>query len=345
MTAIGQAAAENGGRTTGLRVYGVLIVLLIAMSVLSISVGYVPLPLADLVSALSLGGSGTATATLIVQEIRLPRMLLGALVGVSLGLSGAALQGLLRNPLAEPGLVGASSAAAFGAALVFYFGLSAVFSLALPLAGMTGAMLAVMLLHLLAGRDSSVTGLILAGVAISSFAGALTALALNLAPSPYAALEIAFWLLGSVADRGYAEIAVAAPLMAAGWALLMTTGRGLDALTLGESTAQSLGVNLSAMRFRLVLGVALAVGAAVSVSGAIGFVGLVVPHLLRPFVGHQPARLLGTSALGGAILVLAADICIRVVSPGFELKLGVVTALIGAPFFLALVLRTRRSMR
>jgi iron complex transport system permease protein len=343
VTAFDQAATARVGGRAELRLYGVLIALFIAMAVLSLMVGYVPIPVTDLVSALS--GQGAGTAAVIVQEIRVPRMLLGALVGISLGLSGAALQGLLRNPLAEPGLVGASSSAAFGAALVFYFGLSAVFPLALPLAGMTGALLAVMLVHLLAGRDSSMTSLILAGVAISSFAGALTALALNLAPSPYAALEIVFWLLGSVADRSYAEIAVAAPLMAAGWALLLTTGRGLDALTLGEDTARSLGINLATMRFRLVLGVALAVGAAVSVSGAIGFVGLVVPHLLRPFVGHQPARLLGPSALGGAILVLASDICIRAVSPGFELKLGVVTALIGAPFFLALVLRTRRSLR
>ncbi len=200
------------------------------------------------------------------------------------------------------------------------------------------------LIYALAGRNSSVLTLILAGVAVNSFAGALTALALNLAPSPYAVLEIVFWLLGSLADRSMDHVALAAPLMAAGWALLLVGGRGLDALTLGEDTAESLGVDLGRLRVLVVLGTALAVGAAVSVSGVIGFVGLVVPHLLRPLVGHRPSRLLAASALGGAALVLAADVAVRILFPVPELKLGVLTALIGAPFFFALVLRSRRSL-
>jgi len=282
---------------------------------------------------------------LVVTEIRVPRVVLAIAVGASLGLTGAALQGLLRNPLAEPGLIGAAPAASFGAALAFYFGLAGYSPFAVPLAAMTGAGTAVVLLYALAGRDSSMLSLVLAGVAVSSFAGALTALALNLAPSPFAALEIAFWLLGSLADRTLTDVYVAVPLMALGCALVLTTGRALDALTLGEDAARSLGVDLGRLRLTLVAGIALAVGAAVSVSGAIGFVGLVVPHLLRRFVGYQPGRLLMPSALGGAVLVLAADLVVRLVSTGIELKLGVVTALVGAPFFLSLVLSTRRAMR
>jgi len=282
---------------------------------------------------------------LVVTEIRVPRVVLAIAVGASLGLTGAALQGLLRNPLAEPGLIGAAPAASFGAALAFYFGLAGLSPFAVPLAAMAGAGTAVILLYALAGRDSSMLSLVLAGVAVSSFAGALTALALNLAPSPFAALEIAFWLLGSFADRTLTDVYVAAPLMALGWALVLTTGRALDALTLGEDAARSLGVDLGRLRLTLVVGIALAVGAAVSVSGAIGFVGLVVPHLLRRFVGYQPGRLLMPSALGGAVLMLAADLVVRLVSTGIELKLGVVTALVGAPFFLSLVLSTRRAMR
>jgi iron complex transport system permease protein len=326
-------------RSHGLTVALALIALVLAVA--SLTVGAAGVPLGDLWRAAT--GEAAGPATPILLEIRVPRMLLGLAVGASLGLSGAALQGLLRNPLAEPGIVGASAAAALGAAIVFYFGVAAAFPLALPLAGMAGALGAVGLLYAVAGRDASVYGIILAGVAISALAGALTMLALSLAPSPYAALEIAFWLMGSIADRGYSDLAFAAPLMALGWAILLTTGRGLDALTLGEEVAESLGVHLSGLRVRIVVGTALAVGAAVSVSGAIGFVGLVVPHVLRPLVGHEPGRLLVPSALGGACLLLAADIALRAVSPATELKIGVATALIGAPFFFYLVLASRRS--
>jgi iron complex transport system permease protein len=307
--------------------YGVLLAALALLAAASLLIG-----------PAGLGG-------IVVVEIRLPRTVLAIAVGASLGLTGAALQGLLRNPLAEPGLIGAAPAAAFGAALAFYFGLAGVSPLAVPLAAMAGAGSAVVLLYALAGRDSSMLSLVLAGVAVSSFAGALTALALNLAPSPFAALEIAYWLLGSLADRSLTDVYVALPLMAAGWALVLTTPRALDALSLGEDGARSLGVDLARLRLALVVGIALAVGAAVSVSGAIGFVGLVVPHLLRPLVGYQPGRLLVPSAIGGAILTLAADLMVRLISTGIELKLGVVTALVGAPFFLSLVLSTRRSMR
>jgi len=287
---------------------------------------------------------GDSTAAVIFAEIRLPRALLGLAVGAVLGLSGAALQGLLRNPLAEPGLIGVSASAALGAVVAFYSGWSLVFPLALPAGGMAGALLAVSLLYALAGRDAGVLTLILAGTAIGSLAGALTSLALSLSPNPFALTEIVFWMLGSLADRSLSHVAVAAPFMAVGGVLLLTTGRGLDALTLGEETARSLGFSTRALGLRVILGTALAVGAAVAVTGAIGFIGLIVPHLLRPLVGHQPSRLLPLSALGGAALTLAADVAVRLGGPGPELKLGVVTALLGAPFFLALVLRTRRSL-
>ena len=319
-----------------------LAVLTLAGFAISIFSGRAAAPLAQAMAAL-LTDDASALG-LVMQEIRLPRAILGAIVGGALGLGGAILQGLLRNPLAEPGLIGVSSTAALGAAVTFYTGLAALFPLALPLGGMAGAMAAAVLLLALAGRNSSVLMLILAGIAVNAMAGALIALVLNLAPSPYAALEIFFWLLGSLADRSFTHVTLAAPLIVIGWVLMAGQGRALDALSIGEETAASLGVNVAALRVRLIAGIALSVGAAVAVSGVVGFVGLVVPHLLRPLVGHQPSRLLLPSALGGAVLTLAADSAVRLWWSGPELRLGVVTALIGAPFFFALLLRTRRAL-
>jgi iron complex transport system permease protein len=288
--------------------------------------------------------AGDSTAAVIFAEIRLPRALLGLMVGAVLGLSGAALQGLLRNPLAEPGLIGVSASASLGAVVAFYSGLANAVPMALPAGGIAGALTAVALLYALAGRDASVLTLILAGTAIGSLAGALTSLALSLSPTPFALTEIVFWMLGSLADRSVEHVTLAAPFMAVGAALLLSTGRALDALSLGEDTARTLGFATGAVAFRIVVGTALAVGAAVAVTGAIGFVGLIVPHLLRPLAENRPSRLLPLSMLGGAALMLAADVAVRLGGPGPELKLGVVTALLGAPFFLALVLRTRRSV-
>lgn len=307
----------------------------------SLAVGRAPLPVRQALDDVFHGR--TTLASLVLTEVRLPRALLGTLVGASLGLAGAAMQGLLRNPLAEPGIVGVSGCAVFGAVVTFYSGLSVTLPLALPLGGIAGALLAVGLLYLLAGRNASTLTLILAGVAINSFAGALTSLALNLAPNPYAATEIIFWLMGSLADRSLHHVALVLPLMLSGWGLLLASAHALDGLTLGEDTAQSLGVHLGRLQVQLVCGTALTVGSAVAVTGTIGFVGLVVPHLLRPLVGYQPSRLLLASALGGAALTLAADITVRLFTVGPELKLGVVTALLGAPFFLALTSRLRRE--
>ncbi len=316
-----------------------LVALLFAASLLT---GPAGLGLGESLAAL-LAGEGEA-AVLVMREIRLPRALLGLLVGATLGLSGAALQGYLRNPLAEPGLLGVAPSAALGAVIAIHTGLAAAFPPALPLLALAGAGLGVLGVVALAGGHGGSISLILAGIAVSALAGALTSLALNLSPDPFAALEIVFWTLGSLADRSTTHLWIALPFIALGWALLAGLGRGLDALTLGEEAAASLGVRLSRLRLAAVLGVASAVGAATAVAGTIGFVGLVVPHLLRPLVGARPSRLLLASALGGAAVLLAADVAVRVVAPGADLKLGVLTALVGAPFFLWLVWRTRRRL-
>lgn len=281
---------------------------------------------------------------LIMQEIRLPRAILGAVIGATLGLSGAVMQGLLRNPLAEPGLLGVSASASLGAVLAIYTGFSAVFPLGLPVAALTGAVLAVLLILAIAGMSGGVLTIILAGIAVSSFAGAMTSLALNLSPNPFAALEIVFWMLGSLNDRSMLHVQLAVPFVLIGWVMLLSVGRALDLLTLGEDVAASSGVNMKRVRFLAVMGTATSVGAATAVAGAIGFVGLIVPHILRPLVGARPSRLLPASALGGALLLLAADIAVRVIAPDRDLKIGVLTAIIGAPFFLWFVLNHRRSL-
>jgi iron complex transport system permease protein len=312
---------------------GAMVLLLIVLAVISSGVG------ASHLSPLKLFSDDQTLASLarqVVIDIRLPRTVLAILAGASLGLSGAVLQGLLRNPLADPGIMGVSATASLGSVLAFYFGLQIVTA-----GGIAGGFFAVLILVVLAGRQASTMTLLLAGVALSNLAVALTTLALNFAPSPLAAYEIMFWLLGSVADRSWHHVISALPLILAGWVVLGSTGKGLDALALGEEVAHSLGINLTRLRWSAVAGTALAVGAAVAVTGSISFVGLVVPHLMRPLVGHRSARLLPASALAGAILLLAADIVIRLLSLTAELKLGVATALLGAPFFLVKVLKMR----
>ncbi len=272
---------------------------------------------------------------LILIQLRLPRTALAALVGGALGLSGAVLQGALRNPLADPGLLGISGCAAFGAVLVFYWGLAAEFPAALPLAGLAGAATgATFLLHF-AGRSASGPSLILAGVAVSAISAALLALALTLAPNPYALAEITFWLMGGLEDRSLLHLAMAAPFIIVGCALLLRLGPGLDALALGEDVAATLGVPVARTLRLAAVGVTCAVGAGAAVAGGIGFVGLVVPHLLRPWLGERPGALLAGSMLGGAALLLAADLLTRalplVLPLSAEPRLGVLTALLGAP--------------
>jgi len=281
----------------------------------------------------------------IFWQVRLPRVALALCVGAVLGIAGATLQGLLRNPLAGPDLLGVSSCAALGSVLSLYFGLAAVSWVVLPLGGIAGAALAVVLIFLLAGRQANLMTLILGGIAINAIMSSLIALALNFSPNPFALSEMLYWLLGSLANRSGNDVLVGVPFMAIGALLLLSCGRYLDALTLGEETAQTLGFAASRVRLRIVIGVALSVGAAVAVSGNIGFIGLVVPHLLRPWVGYEPRRLLLSSALGGALLLLIADMAVQWLSPGGGLKLGVMTALIGGPFFLHLIVKQREVLR
>lgn len=328
-------------RKRGWLLNGSLVLLVVLLATASVFVGQRSLAAAQ--SLAQILNEDPEIGWLIISEVRLPRTLLGVLVGLSLGLTGAALQGLLRNPLAEPGLLGASSGAALGAVIVFYFALAGGSALGLPAGGVVGALGSLALLYSIAGRRPEMLTIILAGVALNAFAAALTSLALNFAPNPFAAVEIVFWMLGSLVDRGMNHVMFALPLMLIGWVLVFSTAPALDALSLGEDAASSMGFNPRMATARVIAGTALAVGAAVSVTGIIGFVGLVVPHLIRPLVGYQPSRLLMPSALAGAALMLGADLAVRLVSPGPELKLGVVTALLGAPFFLYLIIKTRRG--
>lgn len=312
---------------------------LIAAAVASLFIGRVNVAPAEIIHGLT--SPDLSLAGLVVTELRLPRAILAILVGAALGLSGAVLQGLLRNPLAEPGLLGVTSGAAVGAVVAIYFGLTQALGLAAPLLGLVGAMAAGAITFAF-GRGGTLT-LILAGSAVSGLMAAFLALALNFAPSPYAAYEITVWMLGSLAERGWDHILLVAPFIVAGLAILSVMGRAMDALALGEVQAASLGIDLDRTRLLALLGVGLSVGAATSVTGSIGFIGLVAPHLVRPFVGHEPSRTLVPSALLGAALLLAADIVTRVIHTSSELRLGVVTSLIGAPFFFWLVLRLRKT--
>ena len=276
----------------------------------------------------------------IVVQLRLPRALLGLAIGAVLGLSGAVLQGYLRNPLADPAVVGVSSSAALGAVAAIVFGVAG--GAGLFGCAMLGAGGAMALLAALTWRSESAVGFILAGTVLASLAGAITAFLISIAPDPYATAEVIDWLMGALTDRGWADVLPALPFMVVGSGLLLLTGRSLDALTLGEPAARSMGVRLGRLQALVVAGTGLTIGASVAVTGVVGFVGLIVPHLLRPMFGHRPAALLVPSALGGAALVLAADSLCRLAPGASEVRLGVAMALIGAPFFLALLLKQRR---
>jgi iron complex transport system permease protein len=280
---------------------------------------------------------------LIVMELRVPRTLLGVAIGFALGMCGAALQGYTRNPLADPGVLGVAALAALGAVLTLFLGLAAT-AWVLPAGAMIGAVGGVVALLLLAGATSSILTFILAGAILNTVASAGVALALSLAPNPWALNEIVNWLMGALADRSSDDVRMALPFIALGCGLLLFTARALDALTLGEIGARALGVNLGLTRVLLAAGVGLATGAAVAAAGVIGFVGLVTPHLMRPLVGARPGALLVPSGLAGAALVLAADILVRLTPAAAEIKLGVAMAALGGPFFLALLIALRRRV-
>lgn len=319
----------------------ILLALLVGAACASLAIGPVPLSPGRILAAL-LGQGGDHTAEAIIVDLRLPRMVVGLLVGAMLGLSGAVLQGYLRNPLAEPSVLGASNAAALGAVMAIYFGIAELHVAFLPILSIAVGLVALAALFGLAGRSESPLTLILAGIAVSTLAGAGISLALNLSPNPFAAMEIMTWLLGSIENRSAEHIWIALPCVAIGCALLLTGGHTLDALSLGEDGARSLGFDLGKARLRVLLGIAVGVGGAVAVSGSIGFIGLIVPHLMRPFTDRSPSSLLLPSMLAGALLLTLADIAVRLIPSDNELKLGVVTAFLGVPVFLLHLMRERR---
>lgn len=320
---------------SGWRLNGLLAAALIVSMLASLTAGKIWVPPHSLWSD-DLGA-------LIIMELRIPRTLLGALIGAALGMAGATMQGYLRNPLADPGIFGVSSSAALGAVCSLYFGFAASAWL-LPAFALTGAGLGMGLLALLSGRSGSLILFTLAGVILSSITGSLTSLMISLAPTPFATAEIVTWLMGALTDRSWNDVWMAAPIVAVGMLFLAFTGRSLDALTLGEDAARSMGVNVRHLQWLVVLGVGLTVGASVAAAGIIGFVGLVVPHLMRPFAGHKPSALLIPSALAGALLLVAADSFVRILPSVSELRLGIAMSLLGAPFFLGLLFKMHREL-
>ncbi|CUS57855.1 MAG: iron ABC transporter permease [Hyphomonas sp.] len=316
---------------------------LIAASVLAILsacfLGSTALPADRLLAALF--GGAEAGDRLVVWQIRLPRAIAAYIVGAALGISGAALQGLLRNPLAEPGVLGVSASASLMATFALYYGIASITPWAVPIAAIIGALTATALITIAALRTQSVVTLILIGVGLSSFAGAAMSLLMNLAPNPFSLSDMINWMLGSVANRSFDEITLAAPFILAGGATLFATRRGLSALTLGEEAAAGIGLNLRRQQIFTVVGAGLATGGAVALAGAIGFVGIVAPHIIRPFVGHDPARSLVPSALFSGLILVVADIFVRLMPTSAELKLGVVAALIGAPAFVWIAMQRR----
>ncbi len=300
-------------------------------------------PLSLLAGRVWIDPASTPNAAVILAELRVPRGLLAMIVGAGLGGAGAAMQGYLRNPLADPGLFGIAPGAALGAVLSFWTGYAAQ-AWALPLFALAGAGGAMALLSLIAGRTGGVLLFTLAGMMIASLAGALMSLAISLVPNAFAMSEIVTWLMGALTDRGWSEVWLAAPLTLAGLALLRLAGRGLDMLTLGEEAARPLGLEPRRLQFLLIAGVALTVGSGVAVAGIIGFVGLIVPHLVRPLTDRRPSSLIWPSTLAGALLVLVADMVCRILPLVIELRLGIALSLLGAPFFLHLLLRMRRGI-
>ena len=320
---------------TGLRLNIGLAIALLAAMILSLAAGKVWVsPAAWL---------GDDISALIIMELRLPRTILGAVIGAGLGMAGATMQGYLRNPLADPGIFGVSSTSALGAVISLYFGY-AMAAWMLPAFALAGAGIGMGLLALLAGRTGSLILFTLAGVILSTLAGSLTSLMISIAPTPFATTEIITWLMGALTDRSWDDVKLALPITFVGMGFLLATGRSLDALTLGEDAARSMGVNVYRLQWLAVLGVGLTVGASVAAAGIIGFVGLIVPHLVRPFAGHRPSAVLIPSALAGALLVVIADSTVRTLPTVSELRLGIAMALLGAPFFLILLSKMRREL-
>lgn len=319
-----------------LRLNAILALLLLLVGLASLIIG--PDGISPRLIADWLTGRDPA-ASIIITDIRLPRVLAAAIVGGALGLCGAALQALTRNPLAEPGILGVSAAATLGATATLYFGLAALSPWVLPLGAIAASALVTTLLAAVAVRTQGMASLILTGVGLSSLAGAFMALILNFAPNPFSLSDLVNWTLGSVANRSLADLAVAAPLILFGALLLLSQRANLSLMSIGEAAATAHGLDGRRMRLFVIAGTGITTGASVALAGAVGFVGIVAPHLVRPWTGHDPGRALLPSAWLGALLLVVADLLVRLLPTDNELRLGVVAALAGAPIFMMIVLR------
>jgi iron complex transport system permease protein len=317
---------------------------LFATSLLLLLASLLPGP-ADLSLPEILGGLfgwGEEEHGLIVREIRLPRSLAAFVTGAALALAGATLQGLLRNPLAEPGVLGVTATAILGATTALYFGFAAPL-FAVPASASVGALSATLLISLAAVSIRRTATLILFGIGLSSFVGALMSVLLTLAPTPFTLMEMVNWSFGSVANRSLRDLAFALPFLAAGAALCAASARGLTFLALGEEAAAVSGLDIRRHRLLAVGGAGLLTGGAVALAGGIGFVGIVAPHIVRPLTGHDPGRSLLPSALLGGCLLLLADLLLRTLPAFGALRLGVAASLIGAPVFIWIALQEGRQ--
>lgn len=318
-----------------------LILTLLVLTLASLAIGTVSLPVSKIIPSLF---SNTTAESIVIRDIRLPRTLLAVLIGGLLGLSGAALQGLLRNPLADPSIFGAPQMAGLGAVISLYFGLAHALSWALPFAAITGAFFSIACIVAVTGKNGQVVILVLAGLAVGNLATALTSLAISMSPNPYAVTEIVFWLLGSLEDRSMVHVSIAAPFILMSVTMLLSCSKSLQALTLGEETAISLGVHVTRLRMIIVTASAIGIGASVAVAGSIGFIGLLAPHLARPLTGYNPTRSMPVSMLLGSIILLLADCLTRLIPTVSEVKIGVITSLLGAPFFLWIIARRKAQL-
>lgn len=320
-----------------------LFVTLVIVSIASLLIGRTDIEVMTVLKALF--QQAEEPINIVILELRLPRVILGVFIGAALGVSGAALQGVLRNPLADPGVIGVSASAALGAVIAIHLGLQLIWPLFIPVFAMGGAFIAAIILLMVSARESSVLTLILVGIGISSLAMAGVSLVMNLADSPMSIRDMIMWMLGSLENRTMTDLMLALPFILFGWVMMLNVGQGLNALSIGEDTAQTMGINTSMLKLRIVVGSAISVGGAVAACGSIGFVGLVVPHMVRGLITNEPGGILLPSALMGGLLLTLADLVTRIPTEGATLQLGVVTSLIGAPAFLFIVYHTRKSMR
>ena len=341
---------REAGVTTSLAIgASLLAILLILASLVAVTLGPVNIPAVQ-VAAVVLAPLGlevapySRTEELVVEQLRLPRIIVAALVGMALGIAGATMQGLFRNPMADPGIIGVSAGGAAGAVLSIALGLSRLFFLALPLFAFLGAMGATFLVYgiAIAGGRVSMATLLLAGVAVSAFLGAVISAVLVLVPSNEALREILFWLAGGLDSRSWDHVHLSAPLILAGSALIIVLARDINLLMLGDDDAKSMGVRVGLIRPMLIAAASLVTGVAVAVSGTIACVGLVVPHMLRLVFGPDHRVLIPVSALGGASFLVIADTLARVVVQPAEFRVGIITAFVGAPFFIFLLVHNRR---